>query len=350
MKIIMHLLNTGSYSGAENVAIKIIENTSEKFESVYVSLDGTIRDILKQKNIRFFPVQKLSYKCIKSAIKILKPDIIHAHDFTAGIISSVVAGEIPVINHLHNNSPWIKHLSFKSIVYAISCLHYKKILTVSSSVIDEYIFGRFLRKKVLVIGNPIDISKIQNQVLDDTVKPFDVIFLGRLSKQKNPLFFLEIIDKLRKDIPSVKAIMVGNGELYDEIEKEISERSLSQNVSLVGFQKNPYSYIAKCKVMCMPSLWEGYGLAAVECLAFGKPVIASPVGGLPTFIDSTCGKLVATKEGFVKEIEQCLTNRKYYCKKSLGAFAKIKILDNIDEYTTQILDIYEKLIDNSKNI
>lgn len=339
----MHILNTGSYSGAENVVISIIENTSEKFESVYVSLDGTIRDILKQKNIRFFPVQKVSFKYIKNAIKIIKPDIIHAHDFTAGIISSLVADKIPVINHLHNNSPWIKHLSFKSIVYAISCLHYKKILTVSPSVIDEYIFGRFLRKKVLVIGNPIDIAKIQNQVLDDAVKPFDVIFLGRLSSQKNPLFAVEIIDKIREKIPSIKAVMVGDGELRNEVEKKISEKSLSQNILLVGFQRNPYSYISKSKVMCMPSLWEGFGLAAVECLAFGKPVIASPVGGLPTFIDSTCGKLVETKEEFAKEIEKCLTNEEYYCAKSFGALVRAKALNNIDEYIKQICDLYINL-------
>ena len=45
---------------------------------------------------------------LKKAIEKIQPDIIHAHDFTAGILAASLINRIPIINHLHNNSPWLK--------------------------------------------------------------------------------------------------------------------------------------------------------------------------------------------------------------------------------------------------
>lgn len=77
----------------------------------------------------------------------------------------------------------------------------------------------------------------------------------------------------------------------DKYGARIEELGLVHVIRLYGFQKNPYIYLKQAKVMCMPSKWEGFGLAAVEALALGKPVIAAPVGGLNDIINDNCGKL-----------------------------------------------------------
>jgi len=193
MKIrILHILNTGSYSGAENVVITIIQNTANNLDNIYLSLNGSIRDILNEKKIRFYAVEKLSVHNIRKAIRELKPDIIHAHDFTAGIIASLSTSKIPIINHLHNNSPWIKEVGINSIAYGLSCLRYRKILTVSDSVMNEFVFGYWFKKKSIVVGNPIDVRTIYSKIENIELTEFpesDVLFLGRLSDQKNPIFF-----------------------------------------------------------------------------------------------------------------------------------------------------------------
>lgn len=343
-KKVLHILNTGSYSGAENVVITIIQNTFDDFDSVYLSLDGSIAEILEEKGIAFFPVAKLSVNSIRRAIEILKPDIIHAHDFTAGILSTLSTGKIPIISHLHNNSPWIQKLGIKSIAYALSCLRYNKILTVSESIMKEYIFGNLFIKKSQVIGNPIDIhsiyAKIENIDLSQ-IEETDVLFLGRLSAPKNPLMFLDIVAELRKQVNPLSVSIIGDGEMRPQVESKIAALGLKNTVTLYGFKDNPYPFLAKCKVLCMPSVWEGFGLAAVEGLVFGKPVVSTPVGGLSVIVDESCGNLCKSRNEFVDILVKYLTDQEFYNSKSKGAFKKAKLLNNINDYIYNIEVIYK---------
>ncbi len=339
-KKVLHVLNTGSYSGAENVAITIINNTKEQVDGVYLSLNGTIKDVLSENEIEFYPVEKLSVKNIKKAISQIKPDIVHAHDFTAGIICSLSCGKTPVINHLHNNALWIKKFCVKSLAYAFSCLFYKKILTVSSSVMDEYIFGKFFKNKTKVISNPIDLKSIKEKGDCTAAEESDVIFLGRLSKPKNPLFFLEIVNLLKQKLPNVRVAMVGDGEMRKEVEKKIEELNLKETVTLYGFKKNPYPYLVNSKVLCIPSIWEGFGLVSAEALAFGKPVVASKVGGLVDIVNDSCGDFLTQKEEFATQIFKYLSDDDFYFKKSQGALKRSEELDNIHEYISELLALY----------
>ncbi len=338
---VLHILNTDSFSGAENVAISIIRETSEEAEGIYLSKDGNIRKILDRKKIAFYPIEKLNVRVLKNAISELEPDIIHAHDFTAGIISVFSTNKIPIINHLHNNSPWIKRISWKTILFGMTCTQFKKILTVSNSIMDEYIFGKYFQRKVIVIGNPFSIQKIQKKSEYAEIKlKSDIIFLGRLSKPKNPFLFLDVINDLAKILPNIQAVMVGDGELRVQIESRIYELNLEKNVTLYGFQENPYGLLDAGKILCMPSLWEGFGLAALEALSLGKPVIATPVGGLVEIIDSTCGKLCITKEDFVKELYHLLTVEEEYNAKSSGAYIRAKKFDNVQKYMNILKELY----------
>lgn len=340
-KKVLHILNTGSYSGAENVVITIINNTKETVDSVYLSKDGSINEILKANNISFYPVKKLSFLELRRAVREIRPDIIHAHDFTAGIMSAVTIWKIPIINHVHNNSPWLQKCGLKSILYAISTLHYKQIITVSKSVMNEFIFSRICKDKVVVIGNPLDTKRIINSVQNkDICESYDIAFLGRLSTPKNPIFFLEIIDELKQIIPDVRVKIIGDGELREQVEDKVKELRLEKNIELLGFQSNPYEYLYKAKILCMPSVWEGFGLAAAEALVLGKPVVAAPVGGLVGIVDESCGALCCNKEDYVKKMEELLFDDSLYTMKSKCAREKSVELGNILKYINAINDLY----------
>lgn len=345
---VMHILNSNAYSGAENVVISLINRLQNEVRSVYVSRGGTIREVLQENKIEFYSIHSMSYFEINRIVKEVCPDIIHAHDFTAGIITAISVLRIPIISHLHNNSPWLKVLCIKSIVYGLSCIRYKKILTVSNSIMDEYIFGRIEKKKTEVFGNPIDLQKIREQaaLAENNKGEYDIVFLGRISLQKNPHLFLDIMDSLikKKRMHDLKIAIIGEGELYKEIEIRIKKLGLRKNITLFGFQKNPYGILQCSKILCMPSSWEGFGLAAVEAMALGKPVIASPVGGLVDIINDSCGKLCKSKEGFVEAIYDLLTNEQKYEEKSWGAYKRADDFDNIDQYSKMILKVYQNLI------
>lgn len=344
-KTVLHILNTNSYSGAENVAITIIKNFQNRnsdYHFVYVSLDGPIKTVLQNNGIDFEPVKKVCVKEIKRVIKKYKPSVIHAHDFTASIICALSTFKLPIISHIHNNSPWIKKVGVKSIAYGVSCFRYKKILGVSPSVFDEFVFGKCFKKKELIVGNPIDTQKIRDSAKNATViKQYDVVFLGRLTEQKNPLLFVEIVNDLNKS-QAVSACMIGDGELRQNIENKIREYGLEKALTLEGFKENPHGILNNSKILCLPSSWEGFGLVAVEALALSKPVVASPVGGIPTIIVGNEGRLCNKKQEFVDALSELLKNEDEYEKASASALKRSNEMDNIETYLNALERIYSE--------
>lgn len=346
MKRILHILNTGSFSGAENVAITIINATKDKCESVYVSPRGNIEEILKENSISYIPLKKMSVSEVKSAIYKFKPDIIHAHDFTTSVIVALTFRNIPMISHLHNNPPWIKKINAKTIVYYLGTLRIKKVLTVSDAVLNEYIFGKALLHKSIVVSNPVDINKVVEKAKDGSCTKYDIIFLGRLSLQKNPIRFINIINEIRNKLPNVKACMVGDGELRLECEKRVQELKIADSIQFLGFKENPYGILSKSKIMCVTSDWEGFGLVAVEALALGVPVLATPVGGLIDIVNDDCGSLCGDDSAFIDEIIKLLTEERYLSEKSQGALTRAEKFNNINQYAAKLNDIYFDCINN----
>lgn len=215
-KKVMHLLASNSYSGAENVVISIIKNIKNLKKNsnyIYVSPIGSIEKRLQSEKIDYRMISNLTIKSLKEKIEEVKPDIIHAHDFTASVLASIATiwKRNKVISHIHKNDLKMQRINFYSIIYLLSTIRYEKIFLVSKEIQDEYAFGKFINKKTEIIGNPIDvkyIKKCAEQHID--CKEYDVLYLGRLSEEKNPIKFIEIIAKVKNRIPNIKCAMIGD--------------------------------------------------------------------------------------------------------------------------------------------
>ncbi|MDM5359870.1 glycosyltransferase [Peribacillus sp. ACCC06369] len=344
---VLHLLQSDKFSGAENVACKIIEmfNDDTNFEMAYCSKSGQISDVLQKKGIMYYPMSNLSIREVKRVVDLFEPDIIHAHDASASVISSMLSKRYPILSHMHSNPPWIKKMGKNSILYFISSLRFRNVLTVSSSIMEEYVFGRFLTKKTTIIKNPIDINAIRTKAnANNSEKLYDIAYIGRLATPKNPMRFIKLINKLKSNIPHISAVMIGDGVLRKQCKDLIDNLGLNGSITMVGFQENPYSLLEKVKVLCITSKWEGYGLVAVEAMALGRPVVCTPVGGLPMLVNSTCGKICTSDEDFTNELEKLLIDKEYWKGKSNGSIIQANLLDNIPSYKKNIDEIYNKML------
>ncbi len=340
-KTVLHIVNSRAFSGLERVAISIIKNLEDTYNSYYVTMDGSIVKKLEQENVKRIKIEKMSVKEIRRICKIYKPYIIHAHDYTATVISSFSFVKVPIISHLHNNSPWIKKVNLNSIALLLASLRVKKFLTVSDAIKNEYIFSRFISKKIENIGNPVSVYDVISKIPKNIEKKYDICFVGRLTKAKNPIKFIDIISNIKKNIPYINVIMLGDGELREECEKKIYRNKLQNNIELKGFVDNPYTYMAQSKVFCLTSDWEGYGLVVFEALALGLPCIVSNVGGLVDLVDEQCGVLCDTENDYISSINSILSNDNYK-KMELNAKNRARKLDNKERYMNRIKELYGK--------
>lgn len=339
-KTILHIVNSNAYSGLEKVAMEIIKDLEDDYNLYYVTKQGPIDTKLEEENIKKITIEKMSIKEIRRICKKYKPDILHVHDYTATIVSAFSFVGIPIISHLHNNSPWLKKIHPYCFALLFSSFNIKKILTVSDSIEKEYVFSKLIHSKIKNIGNPVSVKKVTEKLPTDLIKEYDICFCGRLTKQKNPIKFIKIINDIKKEYPSVKTIMLGDGELRQECENKIKELELENNIILKGFVNEPYTYMAKSKIFCLTSDWEGYGLVAFEAMSIGLPCIVSKVGGLVNIVDDKCGKLCDTQEDFVNAITQILADPNEYNKLVVQALKKSKKMDNYTEYMTIIRNLY----------
>lgn len=341
---VLHFLKSGEYSGAQNVICQIMEAFRNKgdVEMAYCSEGGEIEEILEKKNLMFFKINEMNRGELVRVIELYHPDIIHAHDFSAGVVAGLYAPKsIRVISHLHHNPSWIKKINVKTITYLAVCRRFEQVLMVSEAVCKEYVFGKYIKSKVQVIGNPFDVKEVCKKAQEELhKKESDVIFIGRLAEPKDPLKFIRIIDAIREKKENIRAMMIGAGEMEAECRQEIQRLHLEDYIEMVGFKRNPYVYLENARVLCMTSKWEGFGLVALEAMALGKPVVVSDVGGLHEIVTESCGYHADGTEDYEEDILKLLTDKDLYEKLSCGARQRAEEYSNINLYMERLRKIY----------
>lgn len=339
---ILHLLNTNKFSGAENVVCTIIKNFGNKYDMCYCSPQGTIVDKLTEENIKYCPIKKLSYFEIRKTVKQLKPDIIHAHDNRATVIASFFVKKAKVISHIHGNNKIMNSLNLKTMLFNFCSKKVDKIIWVSDSSYDGYYFKKNVKNKSVILYNVIDDKDIiKKSQLYECSKKYDLIFLGRLGYPKNPARLIEIIKLIREKKKNISVAIVGDGQDKKNVENLINSYNLTKNISLYGFQTNPYPILKNSKILIMTSIYEGTPMCALEALSLGKPIVATPVDGLKKVVVSNKNGYLSNSNGSLcNYIVNVLNNKKLYNDISKNARLVFDNFNDISKYLDLLEDIY----------
>ena len=189
-------------------------------------------------------------------------------------------------------------------------------------------------KHIVVINDPIDISKIKElererlTLEEEKILQNSIIFVGRFAKQKGIEFIPKIFDSLKKQIPDINLVLVGDGEEKNTLLDEIKKRKL-KDVYIFPFSKNPFKYMSRAKVLILTSYEEGLGRVVVESFVCGTPVVAfvNEFSGHVDIIDyGKNGFLVpfGDIDQFVEKVRILLENKDLRKKFSKNAVEKAK--------------------------
>ncbi len=346
---IAHVLKSSLYSGAENVVLTIIKELRIRYDFLYIATDGPIRDKLEEAQVPYALVDKFNEKNVKKVLKEYDPDIVHAHDFSASVVCALIGG-YKLISHLHYDPPWAQKWNAKTLVYTILSKRISKILAVSFGSYQNLVFSDLLKQKVEILENPIDKKRILSLGGTEKEKEYDLIFVGRLTEQKNPQMFIDIVYELKKLKKNIHCVMVGGGELETVCKQVISEYGLQKNIELLGFQQNPYKYMCKSKILCMTSSWEGYGLVAAEASILGTPVLSTKTGGVTAIFGRSADEFCENVSDFVKKINVLLNDVEIYHEWEQKALKRTELFTAPDGYANKLSLIYERELKTDENV
>ena len=341
---ILHLLASNSFSGAENVVCQIIDmfKQDSNIEMIYCSPDGSIRDALYDRQIRFAPISKLTCFELKRIIREEKPDMIHAHDMRASFVAACSCGSIPFVSHIHGNFAGLNKPTPKAFAYAYAAQRAKHIFWVSKSSYDNYVFKRLAKRKSSVLYNVINADSLyKKMLLDSNTYNYDVVFLGRLTWEKNPERLIRVLNLLIQKRPETRAAIIGTGDLEEKTRQLVEELNLTSNIDFLGFKSNPLKILHDSKVMLMTSIREGTPMCALEAMALGVPIVSTPTDGMKDLvIDGETGFLSNDDKVLCENIFRILCDHNLHSNLSKRAKVQIEVNNNVSVYKKNIEKVY----------
>ena len=174
-----------------------------------------------------------------------------------------------------------------------------------------------LKNKTDVIYNPIDIQEILkkgNEPLPENLRTVasdkkTIVVVARVHHQKNPERLLQAAKIARESAEPLKFIWIGDGELFDHVDKRKKQLGLDEYVEFIGYKENPYPFIKNADILLLPSDAEGFGLVLCEAMALEVPVVSTPTAGPVEIIgDNEYGLLTGFDPASIVESIWTLTN------------------------------------------
>jgi glycosyltransferase involved in cell wall biosynthesis len=223
-------------------------------------------------------------------------DIIHSHDwltYPAGIHAKQVTGK-PLVIHVHATDFDRSRGKVNPTVYGIEkdgMDQADHIITVSNltrnTVIEKYNQDP---RKVTTVHNAVEpmtteVAAIQSKKgTEDKV----VTFLGRITMQKGPEYFVEAAAKVLSKTNNVRFVMAGNGDMMNKMIRLAAQRGISDRFHFTGFMKGTqvYEILKSSDVYVMPSVSEPFGISPLEAMQCGVPTIISKQSGCSEILDN----------------------------------------------------------------
>jgi glycosyltransferase involved in cell wall biosynthesis len=216
-------------------------------------------------------------------------DIIHAHDwlaYPAGIAAMEVSGK-PLVIHVHATDFDRSGGSVNPDVYRIEKNGMdaaSKIITVSNLTRDIVINKYHINPdKVETVYNAVEPFKIAEECI--IKKGFDekiVTFLGRITMQKGPEYFIEAAYKVLQVMDNVRFVMAGSGDLMERMMRRAAALKITDRFHFTGFLKGTdvFTMLDMSDVYIMPSVSEPFGISPLEAMQSNVPVIISKQSGV----------------------------------------------------------------------
>lgn len=362
-----------TFGGSGVVATELGLALAEKGHEIhFITYKQPVRLELLSKNIHFHEVSVPEYPLfhfqpyelalsskLVDMVRLHKIDLLHVHyaipHAYAGYIAKKMLAEygiyIPMVTTLHGTDITLvgNHPFYKPAV-TFSINKSDIVTSVSQSLKDDTLRLFDIKNEIYVVPNFIDIPKkiqavsnCQRGLMAEENERI-ITHVSNLRSVKRVLDVIEIFDRIQKEIPS-KLIMVGDGPERQACEDLCVAKGIENKVKFLGNSNEVDKVLCFTDLFILPSEKESFGLAALEAMACGVPVISTNVGGLPEVN-------VHGKSGFLSDIgnvNEMAANAVHILENDeiLAQFKRQAIETALKFDTQKIVPIYEELYEKA---
>lgn len=298
---VAYLIPTLSLGGAEKQQINILNGIdTDRFEVRLYVLKSRAE---LQKQIRNHEVEVMvcgidSLWCLGGflrfflAIRRFGPDVIHSHMFTANMLARVLKLWLPkakIINHFHGLSAWLS--GSRLSLDRLSMFLVERFIVVSKTSMELRLYREgYSREKTVLLPNSVEIPDLnrvqagQNKVLG---------MASRLIKLKNIDAVLHLMVFLKAHGLAVQLRIAGEGPERAALESLADSLGIGKEVTFLGLVNEMDAFYESVDLFCIASSTEDMPLTMIEAMAYGRPIIAARVGGIPDILEPlACALLV----------------------------------------------------------
>lgn len=304
MKKVLFLIHDLAHGGAEKVLVNLVNNMDKsKFDITVMTLfDVGVNKQFLNPDIKYKSVFKKMFPGNSKLMKLFTPSQLHRmfiknkYDieiaYLEGPCSRIISGctdkstKLVSWIHIEQLTKETASKSFKNYEEACCCYNrFDKIIGVSKTVKNDFSSIFALNKPMDVLYNTNESKQIIEKSADKINFDLDsncvnIIGVGRLLKNKGFDRIAKIIKRLIDEKYSVHFYLLGIGPEKNSLEQFIKANGISECFTLLGYDENPYKYVAKCDLFVCASHAEGFSTAATEALIVGTPVCTVEVSGM----------------------------------------------------------------------
>lgn len=304
-KKILFLIHDLGHGGAEKVLVNLVNNMDpEQFEIHVTALfGGGVNEQFLAPQVRYRAVYSRTFPGNSHLMKLLTPRQLHRmyvkehYDIEvsylegpcARIISGCTDPATKKVCWIHIEQRTQKRAagSFRSYREAMDCYgRFDRIICVSDTVRKDFLGLLPVKAPTEVLYNTNESEKIMSlsgESVEDGLfsdREIKLVGVGKLLKNKGFHRMLPIVQRLRADGHPVRLYILGIGPMEEELEQLSAGLGIADAVTFLGYQTNPYKYVAKCDLFVCASFAEGFSTAATEALIVGTPVCTVEVSGM----------------------------------------------------------------------
>ena len=230
--------------------------------------------------------------------------------------------------------------------------HADHIMTVSNltrqTVIEKYGIDP---AKVTTVHNAV--TPLSDELLNLSVtKPKEkiVTFLGRITMQKGPEYFVEAAARVLRNNHNVRFVMAGSGDMMDKMISLAAERGIADRFHFPGFQKGKqvYEMLKASDVYVMPSVSEPFGISPLEAMQIGVPSIISKQSGCAEILDNVIKTDYWDIDAMADAINSIITYPAMYNQLREDGLDEVNRI-TWDKAGAKVIDIYRKVIDSYRH-